>query len=629
MMDATARSLVLWAAVVALLALCGGALGTPADRFRTCEEFAEHTLTQRRPSLRSSEPDVVYNSVWNEYFIVYVSEEVPGRTAIYGQRLSEAGGVIGGPIQIWGYSDANDEIDSSRKEFPVVAYNSKDDYYMVVWEYDFQGDGSDYDVVGRKVNSDGTMPETAVMISYSWGRDDSPHMAYSPVDNAFVLVHELEMPDERGIAVQRLNATHLIGDSLLLGTDYVDREPFITYHPPTNKFFVVWEWDQENNQQTEIGAVIVSGVPLAADNSAPNLVGSTVEVTEEGYVSVHDHDAKVAYSTKDDLFLLIWEIDSADGDKEVVGTRMSTAAESLQPLLIIGSPANPYDRHPVPAYVPQVNEFLVVFESGRSANTTHVEMASFHSHTMHEHTVRFKLSRTFDNEHWPTVCVSANCTTALTVWRSGHNFVPSHPPTEDEQYDNADEDYYKREAKSASAAKSFAAHPEPGTPKPFAVNKLIPSGGDHGHKRMMPIGSSTKQRRSPKAAGESVAQVPAQRAHDQEVAPPASIQLSLVCLPGRNSMCPPVGGGGGSDGASGGGDSGGSPADKSGSTFTMTNVVIMVSVVFAVMMVAGVGIFLLWKHKLRSSGWQPVVDLGDGAQFSSFQADSFVGDDDM
>jgi hypothetical protein len=65
-----------------------------------------------------------------------------------------------------------------------------------------------------------------------------------------------------------------------LGTDYVDREPFITYHPPTNKFFVVWEWDQENNQQTEIGAVIVSGVPLAADNSAPNLVGSTVEVQQ-------------------------------------------------------------------------------------------------------------------------------------------------------------------------------------------------------------------------------------------------------------------------------------------------------------------------------------------------------------
>jgi hypothetical protein len=61
--------------------------------------------------------------------------------------------------------------------------------------------------------------------------------------------------------------------------------------------------------------------------------------------------------------------------------------------------------------------------------------------------------------------------------------------------------------------------------------------------------------------------------------------------------------------------------------------VIVVSVMFVVMLVAGVGIFLLWKYKLRGSkqwgGWQPVMDLGDGAQFSSFQADSFVGDDDM
>ncbi len=31
------------------------------------------------------------------------------------------------------------QIGSSRKEFPVVAYNSKDDYYMVVWEHDFEG----------------------------------------------------------------------------------------------------------------------------------------------------------------------------------------------------------------------------------------------------------------------------------------------------------------------------------------------------------------------------------------------------------------------------------------------------------------------------------------------------------
>ncbi len=46
-------------------------------------------------------------------------------------------------------------------------------------------------------------------------------------------------------------------------------------------------------------------------------------------------------------------------------THLLTAPVVSNPHRIIGSPANPYDRHPVPAYVPEVNEFLVVFESGR------------------------------------------------------------------------------------------------------------------------------------------------------------------------------------------------------------------------------------------------------------------------
>jgi hypothetical protein len=31
------------------------------------------------------------------------------------------------------------QLGPERKEFPVVAYNSRDDYYMVVWEYDYGG----------------------------------------------------------------------------------------------------------------------------------------------------------------------------------------------------------------------------------------------------------------------------------------------------------------------------------------------------------------------------------------------------------------------------------------------------------------------------------------------------------
>jgi hypothetical protein len=44
--------------------------------FRVCEGIPERTLTDRRVMLRSSQPDVVYNSRRNEFFLVYLSEEV-------------------------------------------------------------------------------------------------------------------------------------------------------------------------------------------------------------------------------------------------------------------------------------------------------------------------------------------------------------------------------------------------------------------------------------------------------------------------------------------------------------------------------------------------------------------------
>jgi hypothetical protein len=47
------------------------------------------------------------------------------------------------------------------------------------------GDGSDFDIAGRAVKGDGSMDETALLVSYTGGRDSAPHMAYSPVDNAF------------------------------------------------------------------------------------------------------------------------------------------------------------------------------------------------------------------------------------------------------------------------------------------------------------------------------------------------------------------------------------------------------------------------------------------------------------
>ncbi len=94
-------------------------------------------------------------------------------------------------------------------------------------------------------------------------------------------------------------------------------------------------------QKSEIGAVVVGGMPLQAESDEPKLVGATIEkigINNNPYRSqsfgfdfihnfltvklyflclhvgdtltlAHDHDARLAYSQTDDFFLLVWEVD--------------------------------------------------------------------------------------------------------------------------------------------------------------------------------------------------------------------------------------------------------------------------------------------------------------------------------
>lgn len=64
-----------------------------------------------------------------------------------------------------------------------------------------------------------------------------------------VLVHEIEdsLTKTRGIVAMRLNETHTLGLPVTVNTSNTDREPFVAYHPPSNNFVVVWEWDNDKD----------------------------------------------------------------------------------------------------------------------------------------------------------------------------------------------------------------------------------------------------------------------------------------------------------------------------------------------------------------------------------------------
>lgn len=126
-----------------------------------------------------SDPQIAYNSKHNEYLVVWerVSDPEPG---IYGQRLNARGERIGAvPIQI--------AVGSKRRKSPAVDYDPVQDRYLVVWEHDHDGSALEWDISGRFVpwGSNPTLAE--FKISSLTGLQLSPKVAYNANKKEFLV----------------------------------------------------------------------------------------------------------------------------------------------------------------------------------------------------------------------------------------------------------------------------------------------------------------------------------------------------------------------------------------------------------------------------------------------------------
>ena len=80
----------------------------------------------------------------DQYLVVYQKiDSANGDTDIYGQRLYNEGQLLGAPFLI---SEGN-----GKAYEPVVACDWTLNRYIVIWTYDFNGDGSDYDLRAQGV----------------------------------------------------------------------------------------------------------------------------------------------------------------------------------------------------------------------------------------------------------------------------------------------------------------------------------------------------------------------------------------------------------------------------------------------------------------------------------------------
>lgn len=184
------------------------------------------------------EPAVADNTQRQEYLVVW-RNDWPGNDDIYGQRVSKAGQLVGPWFAIAFGAGA-------ERRWPDVAYNSRQNEYLVVWEHD---DGTWPNIRGRRVSATGELQGSEITIGTgpALAVRTTPAVDYAYTEDQYLVGWERHVSgsvsnDVEGQVLSSSGAFE--GSNFLIaeGTWSASHErPDLAYNRSRNEFLVAWE----------------------------------------------------------------------------------------------------------------------------------------------------------------------------------------------------------------------------------------------------------------------------------------------------------------------------------------------------------------------------------------------------
>jgi len=306
-----------------------------------------------------SDPAVAYNSTNTQYLVVWTDTRNEGSrgTDIYGQLVSAEGTRIGGDFRISGPAATNNESD------PVVAYNSINNEYLVVW-VDWRNNSTrGSDIYGQRVKASGKLAGGDFRIS---GPAATSAVVYNPAQNSggnqyLVVWQDWRNRETLGYDIygQRVKATGKLagGDFRISAATSDEQFPAVAYNSASNQYLVVWG-DREDDIY---GQRVKAGGKLA---------GGDFRISGPACCSFEKYPA-VAYNTISNQYLVVWE-DYPSGSQSlghIRGQRVKANGKLAKEDFWISGPAATNESEPAVAYNPVNNRYLVVWVDWRNLAT--------------------------------------------------------------------------------------------------------------------------------------------------------------------------------------------------------------------------------------------------------------------
>ena len=263
----------------------------------------------------ASQSQVAWNSTNNEYLVIWSGMGEPEdvvKKEIYGQRLKATGEVLGKNFRISHTSDQGSNFHASA---PDVAYNSRDNQYLVLWSGGFKKE-TQTEVWGRSLSASGELLQTNDFLISQLStsrRSGSPNVVYNSDNNEYLVVfHGNALPGDttarlNEIFAQRIDPTKLaefeannIRVSNTVGTGSRATTPTVTYNGVNKEYLVIWRSVRANVPIEIFGQRLSSsGTEIEADFQVSNIAAAGKDRVV--------NNASLTHNSINGHYLIVWQ----------------------------------------------------------------------------------------------------------------------------------------------------------------------------------------------------------------------------------------------------------------------------------------------------------------------------------
>lgn len=296
-----------------------------------------YTGTEGEDNYYAQRPKVAYNSVKNEYLVVWQGQDnlLSGgqlEREIYGQLLDNVGNPIGVNFRI---TDVGVTGSHGYALKPEVVYNTTRDEYLVIWVGSEITDGK-WEVYGQRLDASGNQVGTNDFKISSNGLDGSfsnhTALTYNTVSKQYLIAWAAKKAtnDTQNIYIQLIDyqGNSSLSSDLKIITSTIESDyPSVDYNPLNGDYFIAWQGKKDTGSHQEIHGKLIN---QDGSEKLPNdFQISNVALTANNSLSFRAWQPAVNYNSISEEYLVVFNEDYiVFGKEEIFGRRFDLAGNA-------------------------------------------------------------------------------------------------------------------------------------------------------------------------------------------------------------------------------------------------------------------------------------------------------------